>query len=233
MSRYFQNLNILNDLTSNSISCDNLSVNNSVSSSLIPSSNLINLGSTSDPWDQSYCNNLNLISASGTNLILSNLGTGELSVTSPSGTFFIGPSGTVTTSSFTQVAYGTNTTISSGDLIFDSYVATGTIPYNVSNGVFSLSAGKVYRISVGLSCTLTNNTYFEFAVCQADNTQLSKRFQAISINAAFQNGNTGSAEFIYAPSVDTNIKIRIFNDFGAGNINFFGSFYSGCLVQQI
>jgi hypothetical protein len=225
MSRYFQNLNIQENLITSNVVCENISVNSNLLSNLIPSTNLLDLGNVSNPWNQTYSDNLNLVSSTG-NITLSNSGNGKLTVTSPSGSFSIGPS------SFTQVAYNTDTTISSGDLIFDGFVATGTIAYNNSNGEFSLNGGKVYRISIGLSPTLQENTFFEFAVVDSSNNALSKAFQAISINGSYTNGNTGALEFIYAPVSDINIKIRIINT-SAGNINFFNNVYSGCLIQEI
>lgn len=208
-------------------------LNISITTSLIPSGSL-NLGSNSFPYNDKFALDTVLMTGSNT-LTLSNL-TDQLNIATATGSFSVPiPS---PAKDYVQVQFNTSPSYSLtiGDIIFDSYSATGSISYNISTGEFSLLAGKSYLISTTLAPLLgTSNSDFTFAVCKADNTQLSKEFKSVRLDYTTLNQViVGGNEFIYTPSLNENIKIRtITNNNSALPASIFPNVYSGCVIKEL
>jgi uncharacterized membrane protein len=130
-------------------------------------------------------------------------------------------------SSFATVNYATtNRTANSGNLspgsdIIMTVKANGAIPYNTSTGVYTLTAGKTYRLTFkGEMQGFSNSTSgYELAawVDATTNTALtsygSSAFVPLTYTAAANSGNP-VADIIYTPSVNQTVKLRIYGGTG-------------------
>lgn len=100
------------------------------------------------------------------------------------------------------------------DLVWNS-VSAGNIALNTGTGVFTLSAGKTYKLSAGprfVNYSAANlNTVFEW-VDAVGNTQLSTGAgigTQYPMTATDQNGMQGVAELIYTPATNQTVKVRV------------------------
>jgi hypothetical protein len=114
---------------------------------------------------------------------------------------------------YLYVTRNTNQTIVSGnwanrDIIFNNTVYSNGIAYNTVSGLASLTAGKVYRITSRVAWQASAAYTFEISCYDSTNVQLGPAAQQLGpANGSF-NSSEGTVDFIYAPSVNTDIKIR-------------------------
>jgi hypothetical protein len=100
------------------------------------------------------------------------------------------------------------------DLVWNS-VTAGNIALNTGTGVFSLSAGKTYKLTAGprfVNYSAANlNTVFEW-VDAVGNTQLSAGAGVgtqFPMTATDQNSMQGVAELIYTPTTNQTVKVKV------------------------
>jgi hypothetical protein len=106
---------------------------------------------------------------------------------------------------------------SDSDIIFNGSIVSSGITLNTSTGVFTLTAGKTYRISATFSWNNfgdTTNGYLIYNWVDATtNTALdatgSSKGVAIPINRNANEFNNSSCNLIYTPSTNQTIKVRV------------------------
>ncbi len=95
----------------------------------------------------------------------------------------------------------------------------GSINYNNSNGIFTLSAGKTYEFSIITVATLPSTTaYIQIALSDFNtNTILSPTAELNAPNSTYTNTGTGVLNFIYKPSTAQTVVVQIVAGNGSGN----------------
>ena len=113
---------------------------------------------------------------------------------------------------------GSNQTIGVGtwaniDVIFNS--KTGTIPYDTSTGIATLTGGRVYKITSNVSWDAAANYLFQFGLYDSSNNLLSGIVEMKQPTDTNYDISSYSLDFIYAPVSDINVKIRTTNNTNA------------------
>lgn len=113
------------------------------------------------------------------------------------------------------------------DLIFNA-VSDNDVPLNTSTGVFTLKAGVEYELTACPNLTTfnlaTSYAYFRW-VLASDNSALPMGQSGSIIPTTFV-GNSGSqptARATYRPTVDTNVKVRVWQGSGTCTFSFANS----------
>ena len=122
----------------------------------------------------------------------------------------------------------------SRDVILDTILASQGITYNTGTGVYTLTAGKTYRITSTIGWFNSTPGYINFNwVDSSTNTAIN----GITITQANNNWSTSqidplTADFIYTPVTNQSIKMRVF---GGSNDTFalIGAGDSKVVIQQI
>ena len=111
---------------------------------------------------------------------------------------------------------GTSQTVGSAwantDIIFNNINAFKGIAFNISTGVASLTAGKVYRVTARLAWGAAATYNLQFSCFTSANIQIGPTVEIIQSSNGTSNISDGTLEFIYAPAVNTDIKIRCTNN---------------------
>jgi len=128
--------------------------------------------------------------------------------------------GTVTASSYSNLPndylYATratsNQTVASAwantDVIFNNVVVSKGISFNTSTGVASLTGGKVYRVTARIAWQAAAAYNLQFSCYTSANTKIGPDVEIVQSANGTYNISDGTLEFIYAPSGNTDIKIR-------------------------
>jgi hypothetical protein len=98
------------------------------------------------------------------------------------------------------------------DIIFNNTVVSKGISFNTSTGIASLTGGKVYRITARLAWGAAASYNLQFSCYTSGNTQIGPTTEIIQASNGTSNISDGTCEFIYAPSSNTDIKIRCTNN---------------------
>ena len=122
----------------------------------------------------------------------------------------------------------------SRDVILDTILTSQGITYNTGTGVYTLTAGKTYRITSTIGWINATPGYINFNwVDSSTNTAIN----SITITQANNNWATGqidplTADFIYTPVTNQSIKMRVY---GSSNNTFalIGAGDSKVVIQQI
>ena len=138
----------------------------------------------------------------------------------------------VTNTTGSSANYGA--TGASRDVILDTNLTSQGVTYNTSTGVYTLIAGKTYRITSTIGWYNTTPGYINFNwVDSSTNTAIN----SITITQANNNWATGqidplTADFIYTPVTNQSIKMRVY---GSSNDTFsiMGGGASKVVIQQI
>jgi hypothetical protein len=138
----------------------------------------------------------------------------------------------VTNTTGTSANYGA--TGASRDVILDTNLTSQGIAYNASTGVYTLTAGKTYRITSTIGWYNTTPGYINFNwVDSSTNTAIN----SITITQANNSWATDQidpldADFIYTPVTNQSIKMRVY---GSSNNTFsiIGGGTSKVVIQQI
>jgi hypothetical protein len=138
----------------------------------------------------------------------------------------------VTNTTSTSANYGA--TGASRDVILDTNLTSQGIAYNASTGVYTLTAGKTYRITSTIGWYNTTPGYINFNwVDSSTNTAIN----SITITQANNSWATDQidpldADFIYTPVTNQSIKMRVY---GSSNNTFsiMGGGTSKVVIQQI
>jgi hypothetical protein len=111
---------------------------------------------------------------------------------------------------------GTSQTVGSAwantDIIFNNINAFKGIAFNISTGVASLTAGKVYRVTARLAWGAAATYNLQFSCFTSANIQIGPTVEIVQSTNGTSNISDGTLEFIYAPGVNTDIKIRCTNN---------------------
>ncbi|MBL7747364.1 MAG: hypothetical protein JNM19_08065 [Chitinophagaceae bacterium] len=139
-----------------------------------------------------------------------------------------------------QYAYAMRSTDQTGiggntNLVFDNLVVSNGIAYNTSTGVFTLTAGKTYRLSFGADfLSFSNNTSGYISTTWVDantNTALvdmnALAYPATTTSNAFASNNV---EIIYTPSTNQAIRLRTTGATGTATMNADNNY---AIVQEI
>lgn len=115
--------------------------------------------------------------------------------------------------SYLYVTRNANQTIGAGtwanqDIIFDTVVYSSGIAYNSVSGLASLTGGKVYRITARVAWFAAAEYTLQISCYDSVNTQLGPIAQYVQPPSPNYNTSDGTLEFIYAPGVNTDVKIR-------------------------
>jgi hypothetical protein len=98
------------------------------------------------------------------------------------------------------------------DIIFNNVAVSKGISFNTSTGVASLIGGKVYRVTARLAWGAAAAYNLQFSCFTSGNTQIGPTTEIIQSSNGTSNISDGTLEFIYAPSSNTDIKIRCTNN---------------------
>jgi hypothetical protein len=116
--------------------------------------------------------------------------------------------------SYLYVTRNTNQTILIGtwaneDIIFPVTTAASGISYASGTGLASLIADKVYRITARLAWNAANIYLFEYSCYDSSNVQIGPSVEIVQPTNTSNNISDSTLDFIYAPTVDTDVKIRM------------------------
>ena len=107
---------------------------------------------------------------------------------------------------------GSNQTVGSAwantDVIFNNVVVSKGISFNTSTGIASLTGGKVYRVTARLAWSAAASYNLQFSCYTSANTKIGPDVEIVQSSNGTSNISDGTLEFIYAPSGNTDIKIR-------------------------
>ena len=113
-----------------------------------------------------------------------------------------------------------------GTVIFDKSI--GTIPYSNATGLFTLSVGKIYKLSVAYRNTGTGKNIDVKWKTQADLDLLPNIVQSSGLGVA----DCGITELLYSPYSTTNNIIKVTcSGIISGFVSGFGSFASANIIE--
>lgn len=129
-----------------------------------------------------------------------------------------------------------NQTMTSGnDMIFNKIVS-GNIPYDTSTGIYTLTAGKTYQLTVTpyfSDFTDTTNGYIQYSWVDATTSnRLDASVNGVVVPAvsAINEHDPGTSSVIYTPSSNQTVKIRSMAALGSADLRFG---YSTASIVQI
>lgn len=123
-------------------------------------------------------------------------------------------------------------TVSVGDNILFNQINGGNIPYNSSTGLFTLTAGKTYRLTGCIAMSSSNASAEEVNVVwkNANGDLLANKGEILSTNFGTTGFANGIADIIYTPSVNTTVSLTV--AYSSGSVILWGNFtYAN--IQQI
>ena len=102
-------------------------------------------------------------------------------------------------------------TVNTNDNIIFNTIKSGNIPYNSSNGNFTLTAGKTYRLtgSVSLDGSNTSSSEIDVVWKNAAGDELGNRSLILSSNYSTAAAGNGLAEAVYTPSTNTTVSLNV------------------------
>lgn len=123
-------------------------------------------------------------------------------------------------------------TVNTGDNIIFNTINSGNIPYNSSNGNFTLTAGKTYRLtgSVSLDGANVSSAEIDIAWKNAAGDVLGNRALILSTNFSSTATGNGVTDIIYTPTVNTTIALNVV--YATANAKTVGN-YTYATVEQI
>lgn len=98
------------------------------------------------------------------------------------------------------------------DIIFDNLVVVKGIPYNPVAGTATLTGGKVYRITARLAWNAAATYLFQYSCYDSANIQIGPTVEIVQSTNGSNNISDGTLDFIYVPSINTDVKIRTTNN---------------------
>lgn len=106
---------------------------------------------------------------------------------------------------------GSDQTVNSGDVIIFNTIEGGNIPYNTSTGLFSLSAGKTYKLLASVSLSNGNGVAKEVNINwkNADGDVLGSKGEMLSPSANVTAAGGGIAYAIYTPRTNTTVGLYV------------------------
>ncbi len=112
---------------------------------------------------------------------------------------------------YVSVLRNSSQTVNTGDNIIFNTINSGNIPYNSSNGNFTLTAGKTYRLtgSVSLDGSNAGSSEIDIAWKNAAGDILGNRALILSTNYATSAAGNGVTDIVYTPTVNTTISLNV------------------------
>lgn len=112
---------------------------------------------------------------------------------------------------YISVVRTTSQSVNTGDNLVFNTINSGNIPYNSSNGNFTLTAGKTYRLtgSVSLDGSTASLSALDIAWKTAAGEILGNRGLTISANYNSTAAGNGLTDIVYTPSINTNISLNV------------------------
>jgi len=112
---------------------------------------------------------------------------------------------------YVSVIRTTSQTVNTGDNLIFNTINSGNIPYNSSNGNFTLSAGKTYRLtgSVSLDGSNAGVSAMDIAWKNAAGEILGNRGFTISANYSSTAAGNGFTDIVYTPSINTTVTLNV------------------------
>ncbi len=106
---------------------------------------------------------------------------------------------------------GSDQTVNTNSVIIFNTINGGNIPYNTSTGLFSLTAGKTYKLIGGVSISNGNNVAKEvnFVWKNAAGDALGTKGELLSPSAAVDAAGNGIAYAIYTPITNTTVSLNV------------------------
>lgn len=106
---------------------------------------------------------------------------------------------------------GSDQTVNTNSVIIFNTINGGNIPYNTSTGVFSLTAGKTYKLIGGVAISNGNTSAKEvnFVWKNAAGDALGTKGELLSPSAAVDAAGNGIAYAIYTPTANTTVSLNV------------------------
>jgi hypothetical protein len=120
------------------------------------------------------------------------------------------------------------------DIVFNNLVVSKGITYNTGTGIASLTGGKVYRITARLAWSAAAAYLLQYSCYTSGDIQIGPTVEIVQSTNLSNNISDGTLEFIYAPSTNTDIKIRTTGATSALSGEFIrGDLNTQFIIQQI
>ena len=112
---------------------------------------------------------------------------------------------------YVSVTLTGNQTVNTGSVVLFNSNIGGNIPYNASTGMFSLTAGKTYRLTgvIALASSNTSSAEVNVGWRTAAGDIIGGRGEALSSNFTTTAFGAGIADIIYTPQVNTTISLYV------------------------
>jgi len=106
---------------------------------------------------------------------------------------------------------GTDQTVNTGSTVIFNTINGGNIPYNTSTGLFTLTAGKTYRLSASISLSNGNSIVSECNVIwkTAAGDLLTNKAEVLSSSHSTNAGGNPNVSIIYTPTVNTTVSLYV------------------------
>jgi hypothetical protein len=128
-----------------------------------------------------------------------------------------------------------NVAASGTDIIFSTNIASSGIGYSTSTGVFTLTAGKTYRITSEIA--FQEYSAFGYLLVQlvdgSSNTAINTQVTSYPYNTGFNEVNNPVSDIIYTPNTNQTVKFRITGGSAGLTAQQRGGGFSRAVIQQI
>jgi hypothetical protein len=126
---------------------------------------------------------------------------------------------------------GTDQTVNTNSVVLFNTNHGGNIPYNTSTGLFSLTAGKTYKLTGVVSLSNGNSVAKEVNVVwkNAAGDVLGTKGEMLSPNAAVEAAGGGTAFAIYTPTTNTTVSLVV--NYSSSNTLLWQSFTFASIEQ--
>jgi hypothetical protein len=106
---------------------------------------------------------------------------------------------------------GSDQTVNTNSVIIFNTINGGNIPYNTTSGLFTLTAGKTYKLLGGVSLSNGNTVAKEVNIVwkNAAGDVLGTKGEMLSPDAAVEAAGNGIAYAIYTPTVNTTVSLNV------------------------
>ena len=106
---------------------------------------------------------------------------------------------------------GTDLTVNTGSTVIFNTINGGNIPYNTTTGLFTLTAGKTYKLIGDVSLSNGNSVAKEVNIVwkNAAGDVLGTKGELLSPSAAVEAAGSGIAFAIYTPTVNTTVSLNV------------------------
>jgi hypothetical protein len=128
-----------------------------------------------------------------------------------------------------------NIAASGTDIIWDTNSTSSGIPYNVSTGVFTLTAGVTYNIVGMLSFQqYSANGFLLYQFVDATtNATIGSQTVTAPYNTGYNEVNNGSLDIVYTPNTNQTVKFRITGGTSGLTAQHRGGYFSRAAITQI